>query len=92
MKIIKEKYPFKVIIEDKISSQGKLYQAVSVCHTSKAKEYTEENKKYEKVWFNFFDEGDLLTLSSLCEAAYQHLAIVRQKEREALYQTQQPEQ
>jgi len=86
MKITKEKYPFTVIIEDKISQSGKPYQSIAVKYVQKAKDYTEDNKKYDKTFFNFFDEGDLLTLSSLCEAAYQHLAVARQKEREEQYQ------
>ena len=90
MKITKEKYPFTVTIEDKISqSTGKMYQAISIKFVSKAKDYSETNKNYDKTFFNFFDEADLLALSSLCEAAYQHLAITRQKEKEELYQSRQ---
>lgn len=90
MKITKEKYPFTVTIEDKMSmSSGKIYQAISIKHITKAKDYSETNKNYDKTFFNFFDEADLLTLSSLCEAAYQTLANARQKEKEAQYQARQ---
>ena len=87
MKIKKENYPFKVIAEDRVSKTSlKPYQYISVGFTKRAKDWTEENKHYETVWFNFFDEADLLTLSTLCEAAYQHLVAVRQKEKEEQFQ------
>ena len=86
MKIRKEKYPFTVTIEDKISTSGRPYQSIGICHTSRAKDWSETNKVYDKTYFNFFDESDLLTLSSLCEAAYQHLVAARQKEKEEQFQ------
>lgn len=86
MKIRKEKYPFTITIEDKISSSGKPYQSIGICHTSRSQKWTEQNKVYDKKYFNFFDEADLLTLSSLCEAAYQHLVAARQKEKEEQFQ------
>lgn len=87
MKIKKEKYPFTVTIEDKVGKTSlKPYQSISVSFTQRAKDWTQENKHYETVWFNFFDEADLLKLGSICETAYQHLAAVRQKEKEEQFQ------
>lgn len=87
MKIKKEKYPFTVTIEDKVGKTSlKPYQSISVSFTQRAKDWSETNKTYEKTYFNFFDESDLLTLSTLCEAAYQHLVAVRQKEKEEQFQ------
>lgn len=87
MKIRKEKYPFTVTIEDKVSkSTFKNYQAISICFTTRAKDWTEQNKVYDKTYFNFFDESDLLTLSNLCESAYRQLANQRQHEREEQFQ------
>ena len=87
MKIRKEKYPFTVTIEDKVSkSTLKPYQSISICHSARSKDWTEQNKVYDKTYFNFFDESDLLTLASLCEAAYQHLVAARQKEKEEQFQ------
>ena len=83
MKILKKDYPFAVIIEDKIGKQSlKPYQSISVSFTEKNIHATGENDKYKTTYFNFFDEADLLALSSLCEAAYQQLIATRQKERE----------
>lgn len=84
MKILKKDYPFAVIIEDKIGKTSmKPYQSISVSFTEKNIHATGENDKYKTTYFNFFDETDLLALSSLCEAAYQQLIATRQKEREA---------
>ena len=91
MKIIQEKYPFKIIIEDKIGkASGKQYQAISISHTTKAKDWSETDRKYDTTWFNFFDEDDLLTLAALATGAYQELATTRQKEKEQLRQASQP--
>ena len=84
MKIVKEKYPFKVIIEDKIGkTSGKKYQSISIGHTAvKNKDAIDPSEKYETKWFNFFSESDLLTLANTAESAYQELAATRQKERQ----------
>jgi len=92
MKINSEKWPFKIIIEDKIGkTSGKQYQAISIGHTTKAKDWSETDHKYDTTWFNFFNEGDLLTLASLATAAYQELASARQQERESRRQPAQQE-
>ena len=81
MKINSEKWPFKIIIEDKIGkTSGKQYQAISIGHTTKAKDWSETDHKYDTTWFNFFNEGDLLTLAS-----------ARQQERESRRQPAQQE-
>lgn len=82
-KIIKKDYPFTVIVEDKIGkNSGKLYQAISVLHTSvKNKDAIDPKEKYETTYFNFFDERDLLKLSSLTENTYTELKKARQADK-----------
>jgi putative lipase involved disintegration of autophagic bodies len=82
MKIVKNDYPFKVIIEDKKSKNtGKEYQAISIAYTEKNNNATCEADKYKTTFINFFDERDLLKLSSVAENAYQSLKAEREKER-----------
>lgn len=83
MKIVKKDYPFTVIIEDKIGkNSGRPYQAISVIHTSiKNKDAKDPKEKYESVYFNFFDERDLLKLSSLAENTYIELKNARGLEK-----------
>ena len=82
MKIVKNDYPFKVIIEDKKSKNtGKEYQAISIAYTEKNNNATCEAEKYKTTFINFFDERDLLKLSSVAENAYQSLKAEREKER-----------
>lgn len=82
MKIVKNDYPFKVIIEDKKSKNtGKEYQAISIAYTEKNNNATCEADKYKTTFINFFDERDLLKLSSVTENAYQSLKAEREKER-----------
>ena len=81
MKLIKKDYPFTIIIEDKLSkSSGKMYQSISIGYTSvKNKEATDPKEKYKTEWLGFFDEKDLLKLSSLCENIYRDLKDSKQK-------------
>ncbi|MCH5201892.1 MAG: hypothetical protein J1F17_01670 [Oscillospiraceae bacterium] len=90
-KIIKKDYPFTIIVEDKIGkNSGKLYQAISVLHTSvKNKDATDPKEKYETTYFNFFDERDLLKLSSLSESVYMALKTARAADKQADRQTEQ---
>lgn len=82
MKIVKNDYPFKVIIEDKKSKNtGKEYQAISLAFTEKNINATCDAEKYKTTFINFFDERDLLKLSSVAENAYQTLKAEREKER-----------
>lgn len=82
MKIVKNDYPFKVIIEDKKSKNtGKEYQSISLAFTEKNINATCEAEKYKTTFINFFDECDLLKLSSVAENAYQTLKAEREKER-----------
>lgn len=75
MKLIKKDYPFTIIIEDKLSkSSGKMYQSISIGHTSvKDKGAIDPKEKYKTEWLSFFDEKDLLKLSSLCDNIYRDL-------------------
>lgn len=83
MKIVKNDYPFKVIIEDKKSKNtGKEYQSISLAFTEKNINATCDAEKYKTTYFNFFDERDLLKLSSVAENAYQTLKTEREKERQ----------
>jgi hypothetical protein len=84
MKIIKNDYPFKVIIEDKMSKAGKKYQAISLAFTEKNNNATCDADKYKTIYINFFDERDLLKLSSVAENAYITLKAEREKERQEL--------
>jgi hypothetical protein len=81
MKLIKKDYPFTIIIEDKLSKySGKMYQSISIGYTSvKNKEATDPKEKYKTDWLRFFDEKDLLKLSSLCENIYRDLKDSKQK-------------
>ena len=80
MKLIKKDYPFTIIIEDKLSKKGTMYQSISIGHTSvKNKEATDPKEKYSTEWLGFFDEKDLLKLSSLCENTYRDLKDAKQK-------------
>ena len=82
MKIVKNDYPFKVIIEDKKSKNtGKEYQSISLAFTEKNINATCEAEKYKTTFINFFDERDLLKLSSVAENAYTELKAEREKER-----------
>ena len=84
MKIVKNDYPFKVIIEDKKSKNtGKEYQAISLAFTEKNINATCEAEKYKTTFINFFDERDLLKLSSVAENAYTELKEEREKEKQA---------
>lgn len=80
MKIVKNDYPFKIIIEDKKSKAGKDYQAISLAFTEKNINATCDADKYKTTFINFFDEKDLLKLSSVAENAYQTLKDAREKE------------
>lgn len=88
MKIVKKDYPFDVIIQDKIGkTSGKPYTQISIAFTSvKNKEAKDPKEKYETTYFNFFDEKDLLKLSSLCENAYTSLRTQKQEDREVAKQ------
>lgn len=82
MKIVKNDFPFKVIIEDKKSKNtGKEYQSISLAFTEKNINATCDADKYKTTFINFFDERDLLKLSSVAENAYTELKEEREKER-----------
>lgn len=83
MKIIKDDYPFKFIVEDKIGkTSGKLYQSISLAHTVVAnKEATDPKEKYKTEWVGFFDEKDLLKLSKLCQTTYDAIKIERENQK-----------
>lgn len=83
MKITKKDYPFAITIEDKIGkTSGKLYQSIGLSYTRvKNKEATDPKEKYETTFINFFNEDELLVLSSLAENAYLELNKVREEER-----------
>lgn len=85
MKIVKKDYPFTITIEDKIGkTSGKVYQSIGVSYTRiKNKDATDPKEKYETVFINFFDESELLMLSSLAENAYLELNNVREEEKKA---------
>lgn len=83
MRIVKKDYPFTIIIEDKISSKGNKYQSIGIGYTEKNPNATCENDKYNTTFINFFDEKDLLKLSSVSENAYRHLKDEREKEKQA---------
>lgn len=84
MKITKNDYPWTIIIEDKIGkTSGKMYQSISLGFTSvKNREAQDPKDKYETNWINFFNEEDLLKLSSSAENAYQRLKGQREKEKQ----------
>lgn len=84
MKIIKKDYPFTVIIEDKFGkTSGKMYQSICVSHsTVKDKDAQDPKDRYETTYFNFFDERDLLKLSSLAENSYMVLKAEREAEKQ----------
>ena len=85
MKIVKKDYPFKVIIEDKKSKNtGKEYQAISLAFTEKNINATCEAEKYKTTFINFFDERDLLKLSSVAENAYTELKEERERIRQEM--------
>lgn len=84
MKIVKNDYPFKVIIEDKKSKAGKDYQAISIAYTEKNNNATYEAEKYKTTFINFFDERDLLKLSSVAENAYTELKEERERIRQEM--------
>lgn len=83
MKVVKKDYPFSITIEDKIGkTSGKLYQSIGLSYTRvKNKDATDPKKKYETTFINFFDEGELLKLSTLAENAYLELKSQREEER-----------
>lgn len=83
MKIITDDYPFKFIIEDKIGkTSGKLYQSISLAHTSVAKkEATDPKEKYKTEWIGFFDEKDLLKLAKLCQTTYDRIKAERSEQK-----------
>ncbi len=85
MKIVKNDYPFKVIIEDKKSKNtGKEYQAISIAYTEKNNNATCDADKYKTTFINFFDERDLLKLSSVAENAYTELKEERERIRQEM--------
>lgn len=85
MKIVKNDYPFKIIIEDKKSKNtGKDYQSISLAFTEKNINATCEAEKYKTTFINFFDERDLLKLSSVAENAYQTLKAERERIRQEM--------
>lgn len=85
MKIVKNDYPFKIIIEDKKSKNtGKEYQAISLAFTEKNINATCEAEKYKTTYINFFDERDLLKLSSVAENAYTELKEERERIRQEM--------
>lgn len=83
MKIIKDDYPFKFIVEDKIGkTSGKLYQSISLAHTIVAnKDATDPKEKYKKEWIGFFDEKDLLKLAKLCQTTYDSVKEERNNQK-----------
>lgn len=85
MKVLKKDYPWTIVIEDKIGrTSGKMYQSISIGFTSvKDKDAKDSKDKYKTEWLNFFDEKDLLKLSSTAENAYQRLNYEREKEKAA---------
>ena len=92
MKIVKKDYPFTIIIEDKTSKTTfKKYQAISLAYTEKNKNATNDDNKYKTTFINFFDERDLLKLSSVAENAYQVLKEERERERKAEKQSEEVE-
>ena len=86
-KIINKDYPFTIIVEDKVSkNNGKEYQAISIMHTSiKNKDAKDPKEKYETKYFNFFDERDLLKLSSLANKTYAEIKKARSLEKQESY-------
>ncbi len=86
-KIINKDYPFTIIVEDKVSkNNGKEYQAISIMHTSiKNKDAKDPKEKYETKYFNFFDERDLLKLSSLANNTYAEIKKARSLEKQESY-------
>lgn len=84
MKIVKNDYPFKVIIEDKKSKAGKDYQSISLAFTEKNINATCDADKYKTTFINFFDERDLLKLSSVAENAYTELKAERERIRQEM--------
>ena len=84
MKIIKNDYPFKIIIEDKKSNAGKDYQSISLAFTKKNINATCDAEKYKTTFINFFDERDLLKLSSVAEKAYTDLKEERERIRQEM--------
>lgn len=84
VKIVKKDYPWKVIIEDKVSKKtGKTYQSIGIGFTEKNAQATCDAEKYKTTWLNLFDEDDLLKGASTFENVYQRLKFERDKEREA---------
>lgn len=85
VKLVKKDYPWTIVIEDKVGkTSGKLYQSISIGFTSVKDKNAKDNKdKYKTDWLNFFDEKDLLKLSSTAENAYQRLNFEREKEKAA---------
>lgn len=85
MRIIKDDYPFKFIVEDKIGkTSGKLYQSISLAHTIVAnKDATDPKEKYKTEWIGFFDEKDLLKLSKLCQTTYDSVKLERENQKKA---------
>ena len=84
MKIIKNDYPFKFIIEDKIGkTSGKLYQSISLGLTSvKDKTAPDPKERYKTDWLGFFDEKDLLKLAKLCQTTYDSIKVERERIKE----------
>ena len=89
-KIINKDYPFTIIVEDKVSkNNGKEYQAISIMHTSiRNKDAKDPKEKYETKYFNFFDDRDLLKLSSLAENTYIELKNARGADKKAVNETE----
>ena len=83
MKIVKKDDPFSITIEDKLGKiSGKMYQSIGVSYTSvKNKDANDPKEKYETTFINFFDEAELLMLSSLAENAYHELNKQREEKR-----------
>lgn len=74
MRILRKDYPFTVIVEDKVSKNGKDYTQISIGFTSvKDKDARNVADRYQTTWINFIDKVDLLKLSTLCERTYQQI-------------------
>ena len=81
MKINNKDYPFTILVEDKVGkTSGKLYQSISIGHTSvKDKNAIDPKAKYKTDFINFFDEKDLLKLAQLCTLTYNKIKSEREQ-------------
>lgn len=71
VKIIKKDYPWKIIVEDKISKNQNPYVSIGIGFTEKDNQAQSEDTQYKTKWTNLVRLEDLLKLSSSAENAYQ---------------------